>query len=134
MTEARGALFGWAWTHPCVVLKQLRHLPLSAKALAGWNFREPGGSRQPWPWLIAEWLAYEACLAGKPEIALVLVLSFDCYVWPADFVKLRRGNFVAPQQVAGAARGWTVILNPVEGRVPPKSNSFDDSLLVGHGG
>ena len=35
ITVARGALFGWAWSHPSVVLKQFRHVPWAAKALAG---------------------------------------------------------------------------------------------------
>ena len=89
VTQARGALFGWAWSNPSVVLKQLRHLPLSSKALAGWNSREPGNSKQPWPWIVVEWVAYEACLAGFPEMAMVLLLSFDCYFRPCDFVKMR---------------------------------------------
>lgn len=103
MTEARGALFGWAWSNPSVVLRQMRHLPLASKALAGWSSREPGGSRQPWPWLVTEWLTYEACIAGMPLVALVLLLSFDCYFRLAS-AKLRHSNFVAPQKVAGAAR------------------------------
>ena len=60
VTAARGALFGWAWSHPTVVLKQLRHLPLAAKALGGWSSREPGNSQQPWPCLVADWIAAEA--------------------------------------------------------------------------
>ena len=64
---------------------------------------------------------------------MLLLLAFDCYLRPCDVNRLQKGNYVAPQNVAGAAKGWTLVLNPLEGKVPSKNGSFDDSLLVGHG-
>ena len=64
---------------------------------------------------------------------MLLLLAFDCYLRPCNVIRLRKGNFVAPQNVAGAAKGWTLLPNPLEGKVPSKNGSFDDSLLVGHG-
>ena len=38
LSVAKGTLFGWAWQHPSVVLKQLKHLPVATKAVSGLGF------------------------------------------------------------------------------------------------
>jgi len=129
---ARGVLFGWAWAHPMVVLKALKHLPLLAKAVAGWTAFVPGGTRQPWPALVAEWMASIALIDNEVTFAILLLLCFDCYLRPCDAFRLRRENFVPPQHVLGGGSRWTLVMYPTEGRLPAKNNSFDDSVLIGH--
>ena len=132
LSFARGVLFGWAWAHPMVVLKALKHLPLSAKAIAGWTAFVPGGTRQPWPALVAEWMASIALIDNEVTFAILLLLCFDCYLRPCDAFRLRRENFVPPQHVLGGGSRWTLVMYPTEGRLPAKNNSFDDSVLIGH--
>ena len=63
----------------------------------------------------------------------VLLLFFDCYLRPCNTMRLRKSKFVAPQNVAGSAKGWALSLYPTEGRILSNNGSFDESLLVGHG-
>ena len=62
-----------------------------------------------------------------------ILLGFDCYLRPCDVLRIRRENFVPPQSIVGGAPRWTLVMYPRAGRVPAKNNSFDDSVLVGHG-
>ena len=78
-------------------------------------------------------MAGTAVIDGNLDFAFLILLAFDAYLRPCDVLRLRRHFFIPPQRCSGGTHQWTLVPHPAEGRIPSKSNSFDDSILVGHG-
>lgn len=108
---------------------------MAKAAKKGWANLEPGASKDPCPYEVAMWIAYDMVIRGLPLFAIATVLGFDTYIRPGKLCLLRHGNIIPPAKSVGVHyRHWTILLHPQEGLEPSKAGTFNDSLVVGSQG
>ena len=106
--------------------------PLTKAAKKGWANMEPGSSRDPCPFEVACWIAWDMLLRGLVLHAAAVMLCFDTYVRPGKLCALQHDNIIPPSRgVNKQYQHWTLLLNPHEKMEPSKAGQFNDSLVVG---
>lgn len=84
---------------------EVKDLPLSSRALVGWNRLEPVQQHTPCPISLTLGIAYYLKRIEKPRMSLAVLLAFDCYL-RNDEVRAIKANEVifhkepSPQNVA----------------------------------
>ena len=103
-------------------------LPISKESLTGWRKQRPGSMRLPAPEEIVFDFAYAALEEDRADIAMALLLQYDCYLRPSECLGLTKDHLAAP--VGGRYRHWAIIIAPFELQQASKTGSYDDSILV----
>ena len=106
-------------------------LPRAARALAGWSKLQPATQRLPLPRVVAAAIAGTMVSHGEPMMALMVLLSFVCYLRPHEALALRTECVVAPRPGAGSQyQAWGLILNDASTGRPGKTGMLDESVLI----
>ena len=110
------------WRRP-----QSLSLPLSTKALKGWEKLTPPVARLPCPLEVTFWAAQMAWQAGLFEISLALLVIFMFTLRPSEVTKIRRKDLVPP---GNSCKWWTLILHPMELGEASKTLEYDETILM----
>ena len=119
------------------LLAALRHhcptvaLDRASRAAIGWSRLRPAEQRLPLPRVAAAAIAGALVSQGHATMAVLVLLSFVCYLRPHEAISLRVENVVPPRPEAGTQYdSWGLILNDWEGQHPGKTGVFDESVLL----
>lgn len=126
-----GAKFMAALQHVAPKFKDHTLLPRAFRAIKGWKRLRPLRSRVPLPWQAFLAILGSALHKGLVEEATALLLTFVCYLRPADLFALQPASFVKP--VAGDSqqfRHWSLLLGAFETGRPNKTGEFDESSVI----
>ena len=104
-------------------------LPRCMKALKGWGLAAPGLQRLPLPLEVLGAILGIIVMLGLPQVALRLFLMFITYLRPGESA-LKVWQLVKPQSEAISSITWAILLHPVEGGIPGKTNLFDGTILI----
>ena len=104
-------------------------LPRCMKALKGWGLAAPGLQRLPLPLEVLGAILGIIVMLRMPQVALRLFLMFITYLRPGESA-LKVWQLVRPQAEAITSITWAILLHPVEGGVPGKTNLFDGTILI----
>ena len=104
-------------------------LPRCMKALKGWGLAAPGLQRLPLPLEVLGAILGIIVMLRLPQVALRLFLMFITYLRPGESA-LKVWQLVKPQSEAISSLTWAILLHPVEGGVPGKTNLFDGTILI----
>ena len=100
---ARGAVFGVEHLHP-----QLKgQLPRCRMSLAGWGKMKPSKPRPPMPKNVMLFLAMRFARAGRIDLCLAMLVTFDCMLRVSELTRLKREDVLIPgdARLGSAARG-----------------------------
>ena len=104
-------------------------LPAARQAAKGWKRLSPPTSRMPVPWELVCALANALMADGCRDAALLMLLSFVCYLRPSEAAKLQVRDLIPP--VKGSQHvSWSLLLHPFERGACSKTQEFDESLLI----
>jgi integrase len=114
------------WIHPAWHRQAAALFPQSRQALRGWHRLNPPQARLPLPWEAVAAVACFLCGELKYQAALMLILSFVCYLRPSEPYRLRVRDIVL------GTRGYppALVLHPSEMHVPSKTQEFDESIQI----
>ena len=103
------------------------------RALKGWRKLAPPRSRLPLPRPLAMGIAMVMLTKGLREMALKLLLDFDCYLRPSESLDVLGKHIVAP--VAGTGKQYqkfSVVIRDQDMGLPDKTGIFDNTLHLDH--
>ena len=100
---AKGAVYGVEHLHP-----QLKgQLPRSRMSLNGWSKMKPSKPRPPMPKNVMLFLALRFARAGRIDLCLAMLVTFDCMLRVSELTRLKREDGLIPgdERLGSAARG-----------------------------
>lgn len=104
-------------------------LPCAKLALSGWKKQNPGNLRLPVPEEFLFDLGTHAIETNRLDIAMLLMLQFDCYLRPSEALNLTTDHIGFP--ASKRYPHWSVVIAPSALRQTTKTGKSDDSVLVG---
>ena len=128
----RQTLYGLYWQRS-LNRKDPSVLPLSRAALQGWERKDPGGSRDPVPWVAVCLIAVHLIELNTSEAILAasaFVLAFDMYLRPGETLRITRGHVQPPARCKGYQK-WAVVFFPRDEGVTSKNRAFDYTVIAG---
>ncbi|CAL1136372.1 unnamed protein product [Cladocopium goreaui] len=99
------------------------------RALKGWRKLAPPKSRLPLPRPLAMGIAMIMLARGERDMALKLLLDFDCYLRPSEGMDLLGKHVIAPVPGTGIQfQKFGVVIRDEELGQPDKTGIFDNTL------
>ena len=99
------------------------------RALKGWRKLAPPKSRLPLPRPLAMGIAMIMLARGERDMALKLLLDFDCYLRPSEGMDLLGKHVIAPVPGTGIQfQKFGVVIRDEELGQPNKTGIFDNTL------
>jgi integrase len=150
--EGRNTLHGFILLFPRSGKIDASRLPLSRKALRGWQRLMPGGSPFPQPLQLFFYLAQWLLDAGELEACIAVVLLCDSYARPSEIIDIdwcsviRPANPVSSEHIAVAPstrdfsaawwlrreqKSWCLVFGDAALGRCTKTKKQDDTIIIG---
>lgn len=101
------------------------------RSIKVWKKAAPGGKRHALPEEAKDLICLDMVERSHLDESLYVQLVFSLYCRPGEAYRLRLKDVVPPVSGSSAAmQHWTVILAPLEGMLPTKTNEFDEALTL----
>ena len=107
-------------------------LPRARRATQGFSKSSPSGSRVSPPHEGIAAVAVELARLGEPDMAIATLVGHQAYLRPNELHSLRCQDVLEPAARSGVYSHWTLLLGPLETRVPTKTGVFDDCVILDH--
>ena len=106
-------------------------LPRVSLALQGWQRLHPNGQRMPYPMAAVYAIACKMVSLKRRDLAILTVLSADCYLRPGEALGLSTDMVIDPAPTLGPSYAHAALLtHPTAVGRSSKTGTFDDSILM----
>ena len=130
-SEGSRVVCGIQWLQPKLKGPTKSQFPAASAALAGWEKQEPGMSRPPVPYVVAQAVVVSLIDLGYLWHGLVIALLFETYLRSGEMLRLRRYQAVPPPPAYSQLPPHVAILaSPEELVKPSKTGIRDVSILL----
>jgi hypothetical protein len=150
--EGRNTLYGFILLFPRSGKPDASRLPLSRKALRGWQRLMPGGSPFPQPLQLFFYLAQWMLEVGELEACIAVVLLCDSYARPSEIIDIDWCSVIPParpvssEHIAVASssgefssawwlrreqKSWCLVFGDAALGRCTKTKKQDDTIIVG---
>ena len=105
-------------------------LPRARRLFPGWSRMQPAAAQVPPPHCVVCAVVVEIARDGYRDMSVATLLAHQCYLRPDEFHSLRRQDLIPRHGSQGAEASWSLLLGPIDLRLPTKTGIFDDCVLV----
>jgi hypothetical protein len=134
VSEGRYSIYGWLFMNPVTTLIDKFRLPMSKKAIRGWNHLCPGNSRFPQPFeviclLILKLL--DICVLS----AAAAILQYDGYLRPSEILAVLHDDVLRPSSLPSlkSTGQFGAIIGNADRAETTKTKQQDDTVMFGLG-
>ena len=118
------------WKRPRLSLEAGGRMVRSRQALRGWRRVCPHGGRLPLPMDVVAMICMQLCGAGRHMVALMVLLTVECYLRPAEPLEIRMRDVVPGMNARRGMPHLCLLLHPTECGKPAKNGEYDQTVLL----